>query len=121
MSIPGWQEFVDWLKSIFQSVVDLVTQIRDTLYDGFASLLNALNPLNMIILGAAWLAEHLPPALEWSATEGLAVLEVGMYWFGFLDYFVNLPVLVAYFIIVITVELSSNIIRGWRILRSLIT
>lgn len=100
-----WQEFIDWLTGWLDAIR------------------LALDPVNGVVLAAAWVASNLPD--PWidpvvASQVGTAVNAVAGY-VSLLDYFINLPFLMVVLGVMLAVESGLLFVRAWRLIRSFLT
>lgn len=105
-NMDWWQSFTTWLATQTDAI------------------LNALNPINAINGAGVWVANLLPaPSADIDTTTQTVVAAFNQFldtisWF---DYFINLPFLITVIGFIASIELSLNVYRTWRIIRSAIT
>lgn len=103
--------------SISQGVIDWFSALWDV-------LIAALNPINLIVSIASYVASLLPdsnPSLIDVVNGSVAALDTFVRFVGLADYVINLPIFLIVISIVTVAEASFNVIRLWRILRSFVT
>jgi hypothetical protein len=101
-----WQSVIDWLAERWQALMDI------------------LNPINIIISVAAYFASFLPepdPRLSEIVDGAMSALVSVIRFVSLADYFVHLPLLLLAISIILIAELTFNIYRAWRIIRSAVT
>lgn len=116
------------MYNVFLIAWPWLQQLVDFLAEKFNALLDALDPLQAIINVAEAIASLLPypqPVLPGGMTESwptiLATIDTIAYFMSFFDYFIDLPVYLAVGLAMFTFEMSLNIYRAWRTIRSAVT
>ncbi len=115
---PGewWTAFFLWLDAWAVAIFAKL--------DELAALLAQLNPRVIMIEQAAQLIGQLPLPSGGNASNpgvALAALATVAVYLGYLDFFVNVPALLASVGLMLSIEISLLALRGWRIFRSLVT
>lgn len=90
---------------------------------GLSAILNALNPMNYILMFVEMVVGILPEPADLSVF--LDGFETSMLWLApslqLINHFVNLQVFGLAIALVITVETAINVFRAWRMIRSFVT
>lgn len=98
--------------------------IIDWLSARWDDLLASLNPINLIVSIADYVASLLPapdPRLTDVVNQAVAVLDTFVRFVGLADYVINLPIYLLVIGIIVVAETAFNVVRAWRILRSFVT
>lgn len=103
------QDFWDWLGQRF---------------DGIERALNALNPEYFVVFALEKLGATLPyseHAIKYALDDMRAFLVYFYNYIGMLDYFIHLPNFFVVLYIIMSGEAMLLLLRGWRVVRSLVT
>lgn len=106
-----------------QWLTDMVNAVLAWFATQFHAVLDSLNPVLLVNSVAASVAAQLPApsaGLADAISTATVALSAFLDYISFIDYFVDLPLLVSLVAIILTIESALALVRVWRLVRSFI-
>lgn len=115
--------YFDYFTNLYNTLIEWLDSALGSVINALYSILDALNPINVVQGAIIWIEPLLPPAVDIRSVTGpfISALEYLQVYLQALDYFVNMPMFMFVISIILGIESGLLVVRLWRFLRSFIT